>query len=199
MDPINDVEVAVSATESALARFDELTATVKAKQSEIAELQTEHATTADTSVEFAKRLKLHTVTSSALVLHQADLLTLESEAAAQKRKVIATGAVALESLRNASGHLRALAQGQAMELIDQHFERAHVGAMLSMLLFAHKLTRAIPAFTLPPREDDEKISYYRRLREQFEPLRVIAAKLLPEPKHSAFDAPVSAMAEPVAV
>ena len=111
MKTIDDTESAVSEVEDVLTQFDDLTAAVKAKTSEIATLQAEHeSNTADHSADFAKRLKIHSANASALVLHQADLLTLQSNADGQKRKVIALGKATGDGLASLSSQLQALAR-----------------------------------------------------------------------------------------
>jgi hypothetical protein len=206
MKTIDNAEAAVSAVEGALTQFDDLTAAVKAKTVEISTLQAEHeSNTADHSADFAKRLKIHSANASALVLHQADLLTLQSNADGQKRKVLALGKATGDGLQSLSSQLQAVARVKAKELVYEHFDPQQISPFLQTLIFSSKIVRAVPYVPALYRDDESLLSQLRGIRANvFTPLKAFVENSgleldEPEPEEAAADVAPSAMAEPVAV
>ena len=207
MKTIDDAGKAVSDAEAALARFDGATAAVKARTAELSQLQAEHeSNTADTSGDFGKRLKIHAANSSALTLHQADIATLQAAAGVQKRQALAAGRAASAKLTSLHAQLGAVARAQAKETAYENFEPRQIAPLMPTLILASKVVRALPAVVDQPRDEEEALQSFRRLRSVFDTLKNYAQanggwekSSEPSSGQSAADAPVSAMAEPVSV
>ena len=200
MKLIDDAEEAVSNVEAAIAQFDSATAAAKSKSSEIIELEAAHQNnTADFSGDFKARLKTHSANSSALVLHRADLLTLQSAAEAQKREVLATGAGAIATLKTLHALLLAKARATATAAITELYAPRSVAAILHTRVPATKMVQSIPPVWDLSSNADFSIAALRKLRiRTFEPLRKQAEVLQldePETQPAAADVLPSAMAE----
>jgi hypothetical protein len=205
MELLTEAESSLAELEQELKMFDDSLASVKAKSIEIAQLDADHQNnTSDVSGYFKTRLKTHSANSSALVLHKSDLVSLESAADLQRRRVLKIGQRAKSAFWTLHSQVvtafKKDAEGKLCALLDPNRARAPLAALVASTHSVHECALAGGPIHEAWPDQGHALSEYRRLRQRcFDPLQAIIEKsnlqLDEQEQLASTDAPVSLMAE----
>lgn len=178
---LNLVASAISDAETEIKELDKRLAAVKAKETEIAELEAAHQNnTADFSGDFKARLKTHSANSSALVLHRADLVSLNAAVDSQKKKCLAAGKAAATKMSIVRDLLLLKRRENVEAWIGEQFEykRIHIYprtlAETHVSYLAVKNLAASNHFFQAGADPDWQIMRLRELGARFAELRPLA-------------------------
>jgi hypothetical protein len=128
--PLNQAAASLADCRVELEKYDSAIAAVKAKETEITQLEADHENvTADVTVPFKVRTKAHAENSSALAIHRSDLISLQTAADAQQRKVVAAGRVAARRTTNVRDFILLQRQRNVSAQLAKEFDWAQVPAI----------------------------------------------------------------------